>query len=137
VVGQFLFPLRTPVSAAFVPLDLDRTARLFHRLGQPLGRIGRGLSILQIQAQLARVIEVTLAPLAEQALDVFGERDFDFLLLSTQLFDGVGLRIDRAGQLFDQGMAAGQVTRHRDLQRRILACCITHPNHRGTYRAIG
>ena len=61
VLGQRLVPRLGHATAPNV--GLDRLARLFHRLGQTLGGIGRVVAVLEVETQLIGVVEaITLAP---------------------------------------------------------------------------
>jgi hypothetical protein len=106
----------------------DRPTRLLNRLGQTLRGIGGIVRAAQIQQQLIGIVEVTLAAMAERPLDRFRERQLKIHLLATQLLDRIGLGMDRAGQLFDQCVAAHEILRKGDPECRVLACCITHAN---------
>ena len=66
--------------------DDDLGLRFGNGLGQSRGRVGRGVAVAEVDLQLIRVFQISLAAALKGPLQEFGEGQLQLLMLLLQLF---------------------------------------------------
>ena len=100
----------------------NRLLRFLERLLQALGSVRRRIRVAEVELELIRVFNVTLAATAKRTLQQLGHRQFEFLLLLLEFpvpfvqffdrvsvgLDGVNVGVDGVGQFPHQRLARFQ-----------------------------